>query len=54
MAQHEIDTQKGVPMTTPAEIQFKEVDLDALADVSGKVAVFIGPDAKLEIGRAHV
>ena len=35
-------------MTTPAEIQFKEVDLDALADVSGKVAVFIGPDAKLD------
>ncbi|MBE0412870.1 leucyl aminopeptidase [Yoonia sp.] len=37
-------------MTTPAEIQFKDVDLDALAHAPGKVAVFIGADGKLEAG----
>ncbi|WP_439155287.1 leucyl aminopeptidase [Yoonia sp.] len=41
-------------MTTPAEIQFKEVDLDAVATATGKVAVFIGPDGKLDAGARKV
>ena len=35
-------------MTTPAEIQFEEVDLDALAAATGKVAVFVTNDGKLD------
>ena len=34
-------------MTTPAEIQFKEVDLDALATAAGQLAVFIDDDGKM-------
>jgi leucyl aminopeptidase len=39
-------------MTTPAEINFKEVALDGIADVAGKLVVFVGEDAKLDaLGR---
>ncbi|MDX8352104.1 leucyl aminopeptidase [Cognatiyoonia sp. IB215182] len=41
-------------MTTPAEIQFKEVDLDIVAEASGKVVVFVGPDARLDAGARRV
>ncbi|WP_108816090.1 leucyl aminopeptidase [Loktanella sp. Alg231-35] len=41
-------------MTTPAEIQFKSVDLDAVADAPGKVVVFIGDDGKLDAGARKV
>ena len=41
-------------MTTPAEIQFKEVDLDVVAAASGKVVVFVGPDGKLDAGARKV
>ena len=41
-------------MTTPAEIQFKDVDLDAVAEASGKVVVFVGPDGKLDAGGRKV
>jgi len=41
-------------MTTPAEIQFRDVDLDAVAEVPGKVAVFVGPDGKLDAGARKV
>ena len=41
-------------MTTPAEIQFKDVDLDAVAEASGKVVVFVGPDGKLDAGARKV
>ena len=41
-------------MTTPAEIQFKDVDLDAVADASGKVVVFVDMDGKLSAGARKV
>ncbi|MCK0094334.1 leucyl aminopeptidase [Yoonia sp. F2084L] len=41
-------------MTIPAEIQFKEVDLDAVADAPGKVVVFIDADGKLDAGARKV
>jgi len=41
-------------MTTPAEIQFKEVDLDAIAAAAGKVVVFVDMDGKLDAGARKV
>jgi leucyl aminopeptidase len=41
-------------MTTPAEIQFKEVDLDAVATATGKIAVFIDLDGKMDAGARKV
>ncbi len=41
-------------MTTPAEIQFKEVDLDAVAGAPGKVVVFVDADGKLNAGARKV
>ncbi|WP_296424991.1 leucyl aminopeptidase [Yoonia sp.] len=41
-------------MTTPAEIQFKDVDLDALADAAGQVAVFVDAEGKLDAGARKV
>ena len=41
-------------MTTPAEIQFKDVDLDAVADASGKVVVFVDDDGRLDAGARKV
>ncbi|MFQ1699948.1 leucyl aminopeptidase [Loktanella agnita] len=41
-------------MTTPAEIQFKEVDLDTVAQASGKVVVFVDADGKLDAGARKV
>ncbi len=41
-------------MTTPAEIRFKEVDLDAVAKAPGKVVVFVGADGKLDAGARKV
>ena len=41
-------------MTTPAEIQFKDVDLNAVADASGKVVVFVDADGKLDAGARKV
>lgn len=41
-------------MTTPAEIQFKEVDLDAIATAEGRVAVFVDADGKLDAGARKV
>jgi len=41
-------------MTTPAEIQFKDVDLHAVAEASGKVVVFVGADGKLDAGARKV
>ncbi len=41
-------------MTTPAEIQFKEVDLDQVADVTGRVAVFVSADGRLDLGGRRV
>ncbi len=35
-------------MTTPPEISFAEVALDAIADATGRVAVFIGADGRLD------
>jgi leucyl aminopeptidase len=37
-------------MTTPAEIQFKDVDLDGVATASGTVAIFVDADGKLDAG----
>ncbi|WP_238366231.1 leucyl aminopeptidase [Mesobacterium pallidum] len=34
-------------MTTPADITFVDVDLEAIADTSGRVAVFLGEDCAL-------
>ena len=34
-------------MTTPIALRFVETDLDAIADATGRVAVFVGPDGKL-------
>lgn len=41
-------------MTTPAEIQFKDVDLDQVADATGKVVVFVDEDGKLDAGARKV
>ena len=41
-------------MTMPAEIQFKEVDLDALATATGKIAVFVSADGKMDAGARKV
>ena len=41
-------------MTTPAEIQFKEVNLDVVADAPGKVVVFVDTDGKLDAGARKV
>ncbi|MFT6076300.1 MAG: leucyl aminopeptidase [Yoonia sp.] len=41
-------------MTTPAEIQFKEVDLDAVATANGKIAVFVDMDGKMDAGARKV
>ena len=41
-------------MTTPAEIQFRDVDLDAVAEATGKVVVFVGADGKLDAGARRV
>lgn len=35
-------------MTTPAEIQFKDIDLDQVAEMVGRVAIFVGPDGRLD------
>ncbi|KJZ20254.1 leucyl aminopeptidase [Loktanella sp. S4079] len=36
-------------MSTPAEIQFKDVDLDAVAALTGTLAVFVAEDGKLDL-----
>lgn len=41
-------------MTTPAEIQFESVNLDALAGATGQVAVFVTADGKLDAGARKV
>jgi leucyl aminopeptidase len=41
-------------MTTPAEILFKDVDLNAVADAAGKVVVFVDEDGKLDAGARKV
>ena len=41
-------------MTTPAEIQFKDVDLNKLADASGKVVVFVDGEGKMDAGARKV
>jgi len=41
-------------MTTAAEIQFKDVDLDAVATATGKVAVCVDADGKLDAGARKV
>ncbi|MDP5084857.1 MAG: leucyl aminopeptidase [Yoonia sp.] len=41
-------------MTMPAEIQFKDVDLDAVADATGKVVVFVDLEGKLSAGARKV
>ena len=41
-------------MTTPAEIQFKDVDLDAVAAATGKVVVCVDTDGKLDAGARKV
>ncbi len=41
-------------MTTPAEIQFKDVDLDGVATASGAVAIFVDADGKLDAGARKV
>ncbi len=41
-------------MTTPPEINFKEVTLDGIADVSGKLVVFVGDDAKLDASARRI
>ena len=41
-------------MTTPAEIQFKEVDLEAVATATGKVVVFVDSDGKMDAGARKV
>ena len=41
-------------MTTPAEIQFKDIDLDAIATFAGKIVVFIEIDGKLDAGARKV
>jgi leucyl aminopeptidase len=41
-------------MTTPAEIQFKEVDLDVVAAAPGKIVVFVDADGTLDAGARKV
>ncbi len=41
-------------MTTPADIRFDAVDLDALGAAEGIVAVFVTPDGKLDVGARKV
>ena len=41
-------------MTTPADIAFKPVDLEEVKDASGRIAVFIGADGKLDSGARKV
>ena len=41
-------------MTTPAEIQFKEVELDAVASATGKIVVFVDADGKMDAGARKV
>ena len=41
-------------MTTPAEIQFTDVDLDAVAQAPGKVVVFVDDDGRLDAGARKV
>jgi leucyl aminopeptidase len=41
-------------MTTPAEIHFKEVDLDAVATATGQIAVFVDMDGKMDAGARKV
>ena len=41
-------------MTTPAQIQFKDVDLEKIAEAPGRVAVFIGDDGRLDAGARKV
>ncbi len=41
-------------MTTPVDIRIEAVDLDALGDLSGLVAVFVTPDGKLDAGARKV
>ncbi len=35
-------------MTTPRQIEFKETDLDLIAQMSGRIAVFVGLDGQLD------
>ncbi|SIO23525.1 leucyl aminopeptidase [Rhodovulum sp. ES.010] len=41
-------------MTTPVAITFAETDLDAIASATGRVAVFVGADGKLDPGARRV
>lgn len=41
-------------MTTPTEIHFKETDIDAIAGLDGRVAVFIAEDGKLDVTARRV
>ena len=41
-------------MTTPAEIQFKEVDLDVVVETAGKVVIFVDDDGRLDAGARKV
>ncbi len=41
-------------MTTPVDIRFEAVDLDALGAVEGVIAVFVTPDGKLDAGARKV
>ncbi len=41
-------------MPTPAQIQFDEIDLDAVAEAVGRVVIFVGDDAKLDAGARKV
>ena len=41
-------------MTTPAQIQFKDVDLEKIAEAPDRVAVFIGDDGRLDAGARKV
>ena len=35
-------------MTTPAPVRFAATDLDAIAAATGRLAVFVTPDGKLD------
>ena len=41
-------------MTTPAEINFKDVALDNVAETAGKLVVFVGEDGKLDAAARRV
>jgi leucyl aminopeptidase len=41
-------------MPTPAEIQFKDITLDVLADARGKIVVFVDADGKLDQGARRI